>query len=196
MYFAVCICSMHVTCVESYTVFPHISSMYVYKRRPGCVKMRRALGYHNILLHAFTRLHGMQRMRALEREFQQSDEPVSTSTFLQECNSTELYKKMLRVKAFKACQFLRNEESLFQSFLCTTVVRKFEHVMFTLMKWQRDDFELTEFPPLVRMLDRDNSPVMTAIIEIKRLMTTGTITTGSTLTFHEVVRRHSVVVGC
>ena len=79
-------------------------------------------------------MHPTQKVRALEREFQESDESMPTSTFLKESDSTDFYRKVLRVKAFKAFQFLRNEHSLFQSLLCTIVMGKFERVMYTFMK--------------------------------------------------------------
>lgn len=152
-------------------------------------QLRRALGYHNILWHAFQLMHPKQKVQALEREFQESDESMPTSTFLKDSDSTEFYRKVLRVKAFKAFQFLRNEHSLFRSMLCTTVIGKFERVMYTFMKWQRDDFELTEFPPLVRMLHPDDSPITQALASINQLLTMGCIIATSSLTFQDVMRR-------
>lgn len=134
-------------------------------------------------------MHPTQKVRALEREFQESDESMPTSTFLKESDSTDFYRKVLRVKAFKAFQFLRNEHSLFQSLLCTIVMGKFERVMYTFMKWQRDDFELTEFPPLVRMLYPEDSPITQALASIKQLLTFGCIIATSPLTFQDVMHR-------
>ena len=151
------------------------------------------MGYHAILWHAFQRMHPAQKVKALEREFQESEESMPTSTFLRDSDSTEFYRKVLRVKAFKAFQFLRSEHSLFRSLLCTVVVGKFERVMYTFMKWQRDDFELTEFPPLVRMVNPDDSPITQALSSIKELLTMGRIIASSTLTFQDVLSRFSAL---
>ena len=134
-------------------------------------------------------MRGIGKLKALERDFAASDESMPTSTYLQDVDSTELYKKILRIKAYKASVWLSAEDSLFRAFLCVTVIGKFEHIMHRLMAWQRDDTILTKFPPLVQMLHSEDSPVLNALRCIKDLMTTGHIMNGCPLTLQDILRR-------
>ena len=153
--------------------------------------LRRALSYHGILWHAFRRMHGIKKLGLLEREFNESNESLPTATFLQESDSTEFYRKMLRVKAYKACMWLKSEDALFKSLISTIVIGQFQMIMFTFMAWQRDDVHLTEVPPLVRMQHPEYSPVFRALGSLKQLMHTGIMSQSSILSFQEVIRRFS-----
>lgn len=124
---------------------------------------RNALAYHNILLHAFCRLHGQTQLHALERKFHEGEETIPTSAYLQQLGSTELHQKELKVKSFKAYEFLRAEDSLFRVFLSVAIIRPFERLMYLFMSWQRDDTFLTQRPPLVEMSKIKDSPQMLAV---------------------------------
>ena len=136
-------------------------------------------------------MHGIKKLGLLEREFNESNESLPAATFLQESDSTEFYRKMLRVKAFKACTWLKSEDALFRTLISTIVIGQFQMIMFTFMAWQRDDIFLTEIPPLVRMQHPEESPVFRAFRSLKQLMNTGLMTHSSTLTFQHMIRRFS-----
>lgn len=153
-----------------------------------CCLPRTAMSYRNILNHAFCRLHGCAQLKTLEQQFNQSDEVLPTSAFLQQLGSTELYHKELRVKSFKTYQWLLAQDSWFRLFLCVSIIRPFERMMHLFMAWQRDDAFLSPTPPLVQMCRVDDSPCMEAIKELHGLMTSGCFK-AHTVTLHQLAQR-------
>ena len=125
--------------------------------------------YHNILFRAFASLHGNCPTMC------DGDEVMpSTSEFLQSETSTELYQKVLRVKATKTYQWLQSQTSVYRMFLSTLAVTPMEQLMFCFLRWQRMDAYLRkENPPVVMMADPTLSPACNAIRSICDQLKTG-----------------------
>ena len=77
-------------------------------------RSRCALGYHQILREGFRRLHGKQSSLGVS-----GDEDVTGAEMIeaQSGDSTDLYRKVLRVKAKKTMVWLENEDSVYRLFM-------------------------------------------------------------------------------
>ena len=115
----------------------------------------------------------MTALQNLEKQFRESEEALPTSTYLQEHNSTDLYRKALKVKSFKTYEWLRGEDTLFRVMLCTVIMRPFEKLMYLFLNWQSKDVFLAECPPLVQMSRKQTAPHLDIIRELRELMLSG-----------------------
>ena len=136
------------------------------------------MGYHQILLQAFSRLHGLSqaKLKIMRREFMESDQLIATSEFLQESGSMELHRKALRVKAFKAHEFLSGKDTPQKVLLSTVFITPLERMMWKFLEWQGSDECLSaELPPLVQMTHETLSPWGICLDELRVLFTTGSV---------------------
>ena len=100
----------------------------------------------------------------------------STSEFLQPETSTELYQKVLRVKAIKTYQWLQSQTAVYRMFLSTLAVTPMEQLMFCFLRWQRRDAYLRkQNPPVVMMTDPTLSPACNAIRSLCDQLKTGKV---------------------
>jgi len=131
------------------------------------------LGYHQILREGFRRLHGKQSSLGVS-----GDEDVTGAEMIeaQSGDSTDLYRKVLRVKAKKTMVWLENEDSVYRLSMSVISVSPMERIMYQFMKWQENEAYLLECdPPMVVMASSSRSPACIAMREIIAVMLTGLI---------------------
>lgn len=131
------------------------------------------------MFQAFCRLHGIGKLKGLRAQFSASNDLVSTADFLNDSGSgsTELFIKTLRIKAFKAYEWLGAPDSPFKVLITILAEGPLEHIMFKFLEWQgEDEFAMADCPPLVQMVtDSDKSPIYKAVARLQQLLTTRAI---------------------
>lgn len=89
-------------------------------------------------------------------------------------NSSDLYRKVLRVKAGKTLQWLDENRSVYNVFLSVVWVTLMERIMYQFMKWQETQAYLLEIdPPMVVMASSLRSPACVAIRDMIGTMLSG-----------------------
>lgn len=143
--------------------------------------LRLTLGYHNLMLSAFHRLHASRQDD--DNSFVATADDLTTPAALVSLvdgldsvanNDSDLYRKTLRVKSTKAYQWLLDEASLYHVLICTLTNRTLERVLFTFLKWQRDEQWLeVGKSPLILMANPTTSPAVHALKRLFNLMKKG-----------------------
>ena len=94
----------------------------------------------------------------------------------------EFYRKQLRIKSFKAYEWLENEKTVYNLASCVLATRMLERVMHQFMRWQSEETWITLEAPLIRMANMTTSPAAQAVLELGRMMQDGMVsalTTGN-----------------
>ena len=147
-----------------------LSQQYVF------LTLRLAIGYHNIMLRAFSGMHdaGQAPLMSMDEMTQELalvtlvDGMAATADLTGE----DLYRKALRVKSTKTYEWLLCQGTVHHLLVCTLVNRALERVMYAFMRWQRDEYWLrTTDSPIILMSNPSTSPAMGAIQQIFALMT-------------------------
>lgn len=134
---------------------------------------RCALGYHQILRVGFEMLHGK---RSTAHTSERDDITGTEMIEAQAGDSTELYRKVMRVKAGKTLEWLQNNRSVYDVFLSVLGVSPMEHIMHQFMKWQESEAYLREIdPPMVVMTSAVQSPVCIGMREVLSTMLSGQV---------------------
>ena len=130
------------------------------------------MGYHQILRVGFEMLHGKGSTTMSERDDITGTELIEA----QAGDSTELYRKVMRVKAGKTFDWLKNNNSVYDVFLSVLSVSPMEHIMHQFMKWQETEADLREIdPPMVVMTSAVRSPACIGMREILSTMFSGQV---------------------
>ena len=132
------------------------------------------MGYHNILERAFCRLHGLSKKDAnsgaLRLGGQESSESVVASDLLEAIENKEVYQKTMRIKSFKAHQWLVSPNAVHDVLLCVAVLAPLEHCMYKFMTWLSEDaFVWKETSPVIEM-GSDRSPAFAAVRHLSHIM--------------------------
>lgn len=136
------------------------------------------MGYHNILKHGFTRMHGTgsENLKSLKRSFDEAESMTATEyveASVLPSTSTELYIRALRVKAFRTLNWLDKSETIFKLLMTAVTVQPAERIMYKFLQWQHQHCGLdATASPLARMTS-DASPARKAVDELLTLMVDG-----------------------
>ena len=136
---------------------------------------RCTLGYHNLLARAFCRLHGapLEKTTAggdLKLGGQESSEQVATADLLEAIENQEVYQKTMRIKAFKAYQWLATPCIVHDVLLVSTIMGPLEQCMYKFMAWQNEDAQLWELTSPVIEMTSARSPAVDAAMQLCYLM--------------------------
>ena len=108
-------------------------------------------------------MHGLTNGSTSTQTLPDEDVVLPTSAFLEAENSTEQFRRALRVKARKTLDWLVNPKTAAKLLLSVLTVTPMEIVMFRFMKWQKGDAYLMENPPISAMAHPSTSAAGKAI---------------------------------
>ena len=110
-------------------------------------------------------------------------ELVSAIELVEDATEPDKFKKSLRIKSYKAYEWLQSERTVYDLLTCTLTTRMAEKIMWEFFKWQKQEAWLSlETSPLIQMANMRRSPVVQAIQEIGNLMINSTISSMSNST--------------
>lgn len=111
------------------------------------------------------------------------EELIPATALVDDVTDGDSYQNALRIKSFKAYEWLLREASVYHLLICTLANQALEHVMYTFMKWQRDDYWLRPGQsPLILMANMKLSPATNACHDVHCLMTKCQCSNGGELT--------------
>lgn len=119
---------------------------------------------------------GGNQMKSLTDAQDESCELISAIELIEDQTEPEKFQKTLRIKSFKAFEWLQAERTVYDLLTCILATQMLEKVMFTFFKWHKQEAWLTlETAPLVRMANMNTSPAVEAVREIANMMVTSAI---------------------
>ena len=129
--------------------------------------------YHNILGRAFILMHKTKgtNFHGLAKEMQES---VLATDFMHSSVlpslSNELFRKQLRVKAFKSYQWLTDPTAVYDLLIEATTLAPIERIMYTFLRWQGENAMLDPNTSPIGKMSGEDSPPRVASAELIRLM--------------------------
>ena len=148
----------------------------------ACRYFLMVCGFHNLMLKAFLGMHsvpsGATTLATLEEGRSEAAEMISAVQLVSDTTDNDSYRKALRIKSYKAFEWLRSEFTVFSLLTCTLVSQALEQVMWTFMSWQRRETWLSlEEAPLIQMASPSRSPAIRALRELSDMMRTSAVST-------------------
>ena len=126
------------------------------------------------MLHAFGGMHAKGELPTLAPDDLMAETALVTLVDGLESaadQDPDLYRKTLRIKSSRAYNWLLNESTVYSLLICNLTNQFLERVMFTLMRWQRDETWLTVGEaPIILMSNPETSPAVTAVKQLFALM--------------------------
>lgn len=136
----------------------------------ACRYFTLTCGYHNLMYRAFVDMH-KGSSENLECGKQESTEMVQAVEMIADAADQQNYRKALRIKSFKAFEWLQSEKTVYNLLTCVLISQALETIMWTFMAWQRESAWLTlESAPLIRMANSKSSPAVQAMKELSQLL--------------------------
>lgn len=129
-------------------------------------------GYRNLFFTAFNTMHsGGLSADLLADGKLEATEMVPATDLVSDASEQGAYRKVLRIKSFKAFEWLKSERTVYDLLTCTLVNQVLEKIMWTFMAWQRDEACLAlETAPLIQMANSKKSPAVRAMVELSNIM--------------------------
>ena len=133
---------------------------------------------------AFLDMHsgsGTSTLEMLESGKQESSELIEAVALVSDTTSeNDGYRKQLRIKAYKAFEWLKSEYTVYNLSICALVSGALEKIMWSFMKWQHTDAWLSmDTAPLLQMSNPKRSPAVRCMNELSSMMQTLEISTSS-----------------
>ena len=135
-------------------------------------------GYHNLMFRAFLDMRSVVETGActldnLEIGKHEATEMVSSVEIISDATDNNFYRKSLRIKSFKAFEWLQSEFTVYNLLTCTLVSQLLEKIMWTFMSWQhRETWLSLEDAPIIHMANSKTSPAVRSMNELSGMLRT------------------------
>lgn len=110
----------------------------------------------------------------LKATFEESNRNMSAVEFLQSSvlpgASTEMFRRELRIKAFKAFQFLADPKAVYELVSTNITMGPLERILWTMLGWQSKGCMFDDCSSPIAIMASDQSPARLAVRELLRFM--------------------------